>query len=51
MTTTVIPVCLLILAMVDINFYNLDEEKHKKVVRELENRDKVYIDHMDDFKM
>ena len=29
-TTTVIPVCLLILAMVDINFYNLDEEKHKK---------------------
>ncbi|HCO80885.1 MULTISPECIES: MFS transporter [Bacillus] len=50
-TTTVIPVCLLILAMVDINFYNLDEEKHKKVVRELENRDKVYIDHMDDFKM
>lgn len=50
-TTTVIPVCLLILAMVDINFYNLDEEKHKKVIRELENRDKVYIDHMDDFKM
>ncbi|MCY7616952.1 MULTISPECIES: MFS transporter [Bacillus] len=50
-TVTVIPVCLLILAMIDINFYNLDEEKHKKVVRELENRDQVYIDHMDDFKM
>lgn len=50
-TVTVIPVCLLILAMIDINFYNLDEEEHQKVVRELENRDQVYIDHMDDFKM
>lgn len=51
LTVTVIPVCLLILAMIDINFYNLDEEEHQKVVRELENRDQVYIDHMDDFKM
>lgn len=49
-TTTIIPVFLLVLAMIDINFYNLDEKKYKNVVRELENRDKVYLDHIDDFK-
>lgn len=40
-TTTVVPVIFLILAMIDINFYNLSEEKYAKVVRELENKDKV----------
>ncbi|MDJ1631339.1 MFS transporter [Bacillus velezensis] len=49
-TTTIIPVFLLVLAMIDINFYNLDEKKYKSMVRELENRDKVYLDHIDDFK-
>ena len=41
LTTTVVPVIFLILAMIDINFYNLSDEKYAKVVRELENRDKV----------
>ncbi len=49
-TTTIIPVFLLALALIDINFYNLDEKKYKNMVRELENRDKVYLDHIDDFK-
>lgn len=49
-TTTIIPVFLLVLALIDINFYNLDEKKYKNMVRELENRDKVYLDHIDDFK-
>lgn len=49
-TATIIPVFLLVLAMIDINFYNLDEKKYKNMVRELENRDKVYLDHIDDFK-
>ena len=48
-TTTIIPVFLLVLALIDINFYNLDEKKYKNMVRELENRDKVYLDHIDDF--
>lgn len=50
-TTTVIPVIFLILAMIDINFYNLSEEKYAKVVRELENREKVYLDHINEFKI
>ncbi|MGE7761489.1 MFS transporter [Peribacillus sp. NPDC097895] len=50
MTATVVPIIFLILAMIDINFYNLDEEKYEKMVRELENRDKVYIDNIDEFK-
>ncbi|PAC98575.1 MFS transporter [Bacillus paralicheniformis] len=41
LTTTVVPVIFLILAIIDINFYNLSDEKYAKVVRELENRDKV----------
>ncbi|HWO94990.1 MAG TPA: MFS transporter [Bacillus sp. (in: firmicutes)] len=49
-TTTVIPVIFLILAMIDINFYNLDEKKYAKIVRELENRDKVYLDNIHEFK-
>lgn len=49
-TTTIIPVFLLVLAMIDIHFYNLDDEKYKNMIRELENRDKVYLDHIDDFK-
>ncbi|WP_078408992.1 MFS transporter [Priestia abyssalis] len=49
-TTTVVPVIFLILAIIDINFYNLDEEKYAKIVRELENRDKVYLDNIDEFR-
>ncbi|MCM3790162.1 MFS transporter [Domibacillus indicus] len=49
-TTTVVPVIFLILAMIDINFYNLDEKKYAKMVRELENRDKVYLDNIHEFK-
>lgn len=41
LTTTVVPVIFLIVAMIDINFYNLSDEKYAKVVRELENRDKA----------
>ncbi|MRX73727.1 MFS transporter [Bacillus lacus] len=40
-TTTVVPIILLILAMIDIKFYNLDDETYDKVVRELENRQKI----------
>jgi len=49
-TTTVVPVIFLILAMININFYNLDEKKYAKMVRELENRDKVYLDNIQEFK-
>lgn len=47
----IIFVFLLVLVMIDINFYNLDEKKYKNVVWELENRDKVYLDYIDDFKV
>ncbi|MGK3723217.1 MFS transporter [Priestia megaterium] len=50
-TTTVVPIIFLILAIIDINFYNLDEEEYAKMVRELENRDKVYLDNIDEFKI
>ncbi|UOE58745.1 MFS transporter [Priestia filamentosa] len=49
-TTTIIPVVFLVLAVINIYFYNLDEEEYAKIVRELENRDKVYMDHIDEFK-
>lgn len=40
-TTTVVPIILLVLAMIDIKFYNIDDKTYKIVVRELENRQKV----------
>lgn len=49
-TTTVVPVIFLILAMVDINFYNLDEKTYDKMIRELENRDKIYLDNIEEFE-
>ncbi|EOR25830.1 MULTISPECIES: MFS transporter [Niallia] len=50
-TTTVVPVVFLVLAMVDINFYNLDEKTYDKMIRELENRDKVYLENIEEFEI
>lgn len=49
-TTTVIPIVILILAIIDINFYNLDEKTYAKIVRELNNRDKVYLNNIEEFE-
>jgi len=49
-TTTVVPVVFLVLAMIDINFYNLDEKTYDKMIRELENRDKVYLENIEEFE-
>jgi len=40
LTTTVVPIILLVLALIDIKFYNLDEKTYNKVVKELEKRAK-----------
>ncbi|MDQ0229653.1 MFS transporter [Metabacillus malikii] len=39
--TAVIPAVILLLAMVDINFYNLDNKKHTEVIEELKRRANV----------
>lgn len=37
-TTTLIPIVFLIVAIVDISFYNLDDKKYKDIIQVLENR-------------
>ncbi len=49
-TATIIPVVLLVLSMINMNFYNLDEKKFANIVRELNNRDKVYLDNKEEFQ-
>jgi GPH family glycoside/pentoside/hexuronide:cation symporter len=38
LTTTIIPIVFLIIAIVDISFYNLDDKKYKEIVEVLESR-------------
>jgi len=37
-TTTLIPIVFLIVAIVDISFYNLDDKKYKEIIKVIENR-------------
>lgn len=38
LTTTIIPIVFLIIAIIDISFYNLDDKKYKEVIEVLESR-------------
>lgn len=38
LTTTIIPIVFLIIAIIDISFYNLDDKKYKEIIEVLESR-------------